>query len=152
MIGCELANLKHGGDRKSDQVSKQKLDSMTLSEAAALVGISSNDKRRHMSKGARAMVAAKICKLNLQTTREAGESIQTSHTYISHASVVLEYAPDLVDAVISGCLAAVSWELLDNVKTQGGSHFSGFARERFGLTHSTASYWVKIGRTRKNFV
>ena len=55
-----------------------------------------------MGKGARAMVAAKICKLNLQTTRDAGKSIQISHTYIANASIVLEHAPELGDSVIAG--------------------------------------------------
>ena len=38
-----------------------------------LIFFLSNDKRWHMSKGARAMVAARICLLNKQTVREAAK-------------------------------------------------------------------------------
>jgi hypothetical protein len=55
-----------------------------------------------MTKGQRAMIAAKICKLNLQTTRDAGKAVKISHTYIANASIVLEYAEDLADSVVAG--------------------------------------------------
>jgi hypothetical protein len=64
--------------------------------------LSSNDKRRHMSKGARAMVAAKVRLLNNQSTRKLEQEITVSQAYIVKASVVLEYAPELADSVIDG--------------------------------------------------
>ena len=48
-----------------------------------------------MSKGARAMVAARIRLLNNQSTRELEEDIRISHAYIVKANIVLEYAPEL---------------------------------------------------------
>ena len=65
--------------------------------------LSSNDRRRHMSKGARAMVAARIAVLNTATTkREAAKTSKVSAEYVGHASLVLKYAPELVDSVIAG--------------------------------------------------
>jgi ParB/Sulfiredoxin domain len=65
--------------------------------------MSSNDKRRHMTKGQRAMIAAKIVILNITTGREVAKaSGKISEQYVSHAKVVLQYRPDLADEVIKG--------------------------------------------------
>jgi hypothetical protein len=52
-------------------------------------------RRRHMNKGQRAMVAAKICLLNKQPQRETATQTGLNAAYIAQASVVLEYAPEL---------------------------------------------------------
>jgi hypothetical protein len=67
--------------------------------------MSSNDRRRHMKLGQRAMIGAKVLRIKYATIREAGKQIGVSNSYIAHASVVLEYANDQVDGVISGAIA-----------------------------------------------
>lgn len=57
----------------------------------------------HMTKGQRAMVGARVqCILNIQSTRAAAKLTEVSHSHVGHALIVLEYAPDLVDAVMQG--------------------------------------------------
>lgn len=63
--------------------------------------LSSNDKRRHMSKGARAMVAAKIFSLN-EKIEDQAKRLKVSVGYVGQAAIVLEYSPELVDSVIAG--------------------------------------------------
>jgi hypothetical protein len=64
--------------------------------------LSSNDRRRHMSKGARAMVAVKVRRVfNTQSTRQVEKEIKVSFAYISHAATVLEFPPELADAVVA---------------------------------------------------
>jgi hypothetical protein len=65
--------------------------------------LSSNDKRRHMSKGQRAMIAAKVrLLLNNKSTTNAAAEIGVAQAYVAKASIVLEFAPDLADQVIAG--------------------------------------------------
>ena|ERR1700756_1917171 len=74
--------------------------------------ISENITRRHLTKGQRAMFAAKGRRLlnkhenerlfNKQSFRELEEKIKISYSFIAFASVVLEFAPDLEGAVMSG--------------------------------------------------
>jgi hypothetical protein len=66
---------------------------------------SQNDKRRHMKLGQRAMVAAKMRILNIQSTRAAAKQTGVAQSYVAHASIVLQYLPDLADAIIQGDLA-----------------------------------------------
>jgi hypothetical protein len=63
-----------------------------------------NVARRHLSKGQRAMAAAIARTLykKYTSTRAAAKDAGTTHGYINHADVVLEYAPDLADAVLAG--------------------------------------------------
>jgi hypothetical protein len=50
------------------------------------------------------MIAAKIQIMETQfpSKRSVARSVGITHTYINHASIVLEYAPDLADQVIAG--------------------------------------------------
>jgi hypothetical protein len=66
--------------------------------------LSSNERRHHMSKGARAMVAAQIRKVMIKSSREAAKEVGTGQAYIVRASIVLEYAPELADSVIAGAM------------------------------------------------
>ena len=62
--------------------------------------MSSNDRRRHMKLGQRAMIAAKVRSiLNIPYDKAAAIVERVSKQYVSHASIVLRYAPDLIDAV-----------------------------------------------------
>jgi hypothetical protein len=62
-----------------------------------------NIARRHLSTGARAMIAAKAARLNGRGhQRAAAESADLHISRITEASVVLDWAPDLADAVITG--------------------------------------------------
>lgn len=65
--------------------------------------MSSNIARRHMTKAQRAMMAAQVLILNISQL-EAGPIVQTSNQYISRASVVLKYAPDLAEGVLAGII------------------------------------------------
>jgi hypothetical protein len=67
--------------------------------------VSANITRRHMTKGQRAMVVAKVCKETLQGTRKAGIAAQVSHQRIHQANTVLSHAPDLAEAVLMGHLS-----------------------------------------------
>ena len=70
--------------------------------------MSSNDRRRHMKLGQRAMIAAKV---NSLKNNEFGEKqrlallAKVSRPYVAMAALVLEYANDQADAVISGAIA-----------------------------------------------
>ena len=67
--------------------------------------MSANEHRRHMTKGQRAAVAAKARLFLKNSQTKTAASIGTSQSQIAYANVVLEYAPPLLDAVISGTLA-----------------------------------------------
>jgi hypothetical protein len=66
--------------------------------------LSSNDRRRHMTKGQRAMIAAKVRSLNnnYSTTRDTAKQTGVTQGYVNLAVCVLEYAKELTDAVLSG--------------------------------------------------
>jgi hypothetical protein len=55
--------------------------------------------------GQRAMIAAKVRILNIQSTRKVAKEAGISQQYVAHAAIVLQYASDQVDAVISGEIA-----------------------------------------------
>jgi hypothetical protein len=67
--------------------------------------LSSNIYRRNLNKGQAAMVIAKACPLSGQGVRQLGALGQVSKTRIAQANVVLEFAPDLVDAVMARSLS-----------------------------------------------
>jgi ParB-like nuclease domain len=68
--------------------------------------MSSNDKRRHMAAGQRAMVAAKVrLDNNYPTLRAIAKQAGVTHGYVNQASVVLQYRADLADDVMRGDLA-----------------------------------------------
>jgi hypothetical protein len=58
-----------------------------------------------MKLGQRAMIAAKVVILNITSGREAAKIARASEQYVSHAKLVIKYASDQVDAVISGAIA-----------------------------------------------
>jgi hypothetical protein len=66
------------------------------------MGLASLHRRRHMNKGQRAMIAAKICFFKKQSIREAEKSVKVSNSQIAYGLVVLAHAPDLADSVIAG--------------------------------------------------
>jgi len=61
-----------------------------------------NIQRRNLTKGQQAMVAARSCKVSLQSTRKVANGLGMSAQRITQANVVLDHAPDLVDAVVTG--------------------------------------------------
>jgi ParB-like nuclease domain len=68
--------------------------------------LSTNVTRRHLNKGQQAMAVVKAGNLSTKlTTREAGESIRVSHEYINRAAIILDYAPEVADAVLAGATA-----------------------------------------------
>jgi ParB-like chromosome segregation protein Spo0J len=77
--------------------------------------ISENVTRRHLTKGQRAMLAAKGRQLGFSETkknlgfskttlREIEEQINIAHSHIAYALVILDFAPDLEVAVMSGSM------------------------------------------------
>jgi ParB-like nuclease domain len=67
--------------------------------------MSSNDRRRHMKLGQRAMIGAKVAVLNTAMKKDVARVAKVSAGYVAHASLVLQFASDMVDGVISGAIA-----------------------------------------------
>jgi hypothetical protein len=67
--------------------------------------LSANISRCHLSKGQQAMIVAKALLLSNTSQKKAAEQHGINRTRIVQASVVLEYASDLVEAVLSGPMA-----------------------------------------------
>jgi ParB-like chromosome segregation protein Spo0J len=63
--------------------------------------LSVNLARRHLSKGQRAMVAAKARLVSNHSTRAAAHGADVSQARVAQAATVLEHAPDLADAVVA---------------------------------------------------
>jgi hypothetical protein len=61
-----------------------------------------NIARRHMTKGQIAMAAAKMRVVSTQSQREVARLSNVSQARIKQAATVLQFAPDLADAVIAG--------------------------------------------------
>ena len=61
-----------------------------------------SQRRRHLTKGQRAMAVAKITPKQPGKKRTSTASVGVSAQRISYARAVLEFAPDLADAVMSG--------------------------------------------------
>jgi len=66
--------------------------------------LSVNLQRRNLTKGQQAMVAAKAWSVSNQTVRSAANHAGVSHARVVQASTVLNHAPDLADAVVSGAV------------------------------------------------
>lgn len=64
--------------------------------------LSVNLARRHMTKGQRAMVAAKARPILGHAIRDAARSAEVGKSGVNRAAVVLDHAPDLADEVIGG--------------------------------------------------
>ncbi len=63
---------------------------------------SANIARRHLSKGQIAMAAARVRSFSEQTQRQAAKLSKVSIGRIAQADIVLQFAPDLADAVVAG--------------------------------------------------
>ena len=64
-----------------------------------------NVARRHLSKGQKAMAAAIAHALKINEfgiKQKAAKIVNVDRSYVSQAATVLEYAPDLASAVLSG--------------------------------------------------
>jgi hypothetical protein len=75
---------------------------------AAGYALAVNIKRRHLTKGQQAMIAARALSIDgvkKLSTRQAGEAVGVSHMRVSQARTVLQFAPDLADGVVSGEVA-----------------------------------------------
>lgn len=66
--------------------------------------LSKNVARRNLTKGQRAMAAARMRLLSKQATREVAESSAVSASRVAQASTVIQHAPDLADAVMAGTM------------------------------------------------
>lgn len=67
---------------------------------------STNIARRHLSKGQKTMLAAMAgLVFKTRSTVEVAKEADVERSQVSHAGIVLRYAPDLIDAVISGAVA-----------------------------------------------
>jgi ParB-like chromosome segregation protein Spo0J len=92
--------------------------------------LSANINRRHLTKGQQAMAVAKARLLSKQTMRAAAQVSNVSPARVSQASLVLEYANDLSEAVLSG-----NTSLNDAYK---------IAQERKEASDSNESWMVKL--------
>jgi hypothetical protein len=61
-----------------------------------------NITRRHMTKGQQAMVVARARSVSEQSVRSMAKATGVTSTRIANASTVLDHAPDLADAVVTG--------------------------------------------------
>jgi len=64
-----------------------------------------NVNRRHLTKGQRAMVVARICSVTEQSIRSAAKKSSLSSTRIANAITVIQFAPDQADAVLAGSVS-----------------------------------------------
>jgi len=71
---------------------------------AAGYALAVNIQRRNLTKGQVAMVAAKARLVSRQTIRETGKTVGIDRTRIGYASLVLQFAPDLADSVVTGLM------------------------------------------------
>jgi hypothetical protein len=92
--------------------------------------MSSNDKRRHMTKGQQAMIAAEVRSLNEQSARNAAKSVGVATGYVAQASIVLQHAPDLVDAVMEGAPLNAAYAIAQKRKADAESEESKLKRLR----------------------
>lgn len=90
-----------------------------------------NIARRHLTKGQRAMVAAKAVQfLDTGSVRKAAAENEVSKSRVSQACVVADHAPDLADTVVTGAVG------LDEAYR--------IARERKQAAESTESAMVRL--------
>jgi hypothetical protein len=67
--------------------------------------LSANVHRRHMSKGQRAMAVAKVRFVSNQSINDAANQAGITASRVKYASVVLNHAPDLSNAILMGHLS-----------------------------------------------
>jgi ParB/RepB/Spo0J family partition protein len=66
--------------------------------------LASNIQRRNLTKSQTAMIAAKAWSVSDQTKRSISDQTGVSATRLANAKIVLDFASDLVDAVIAGAM------------------------------------------------
>lgn len=64
--------------------------------------LATNVSRRHLSKGQRAMAVARVAALKIKAAAGLAEAAGITGGYVSQATAVLRFAPDLSDPVMSG--------------------------------------------------
>jgi len=65
--------------------------------------VSSNINRRHLNKGQRAILIAKVRRLDSnQSVRVAARESGLSHSHVAQAGVILQYAPDQAEGPLVG--------------------------------------------------
>jgi hypothetical protein len=64
--------------------------------------LSSNVARRHLSKGQQAMAVAQARLFSNRSMQEAADTVGSSKVRVVQAVTVLDYTPDLADAVLGG--------------------------------------------------
>jgi hypothetical protein len=64
--------------------------------------LSVNLARRNLTTGARAIIAARAARMKGATGKESAEIANLQSSRVANANVILDYAPDLADAVVSG--------------------------------------------------
>ncbi|WP_435059126.1 ParB N-terminal domain-containing protein [Streptomyces sp. bgisy060] len=101
--------------------------------------LSANSRRRHLTKGQLAMIAATACSVSEhpacseteQTARSVSEQTGLSIGRVGQARTVLRHAPDLVDRVISGAVSLDdAYKTARETKAQADSAESQLARLR----------------------
>lgn len=93
--------------------------------------LSVNIRRRNLTKGQQAMIAARACKETLQATRKVAQSLGMSAQRITQANVVLDFAPDLADSVMAGAMGLdKAYETARERKTAADSVEAQLARLR----------------------
>ena len=95
----------------------------------ASYALSVNLRRRDMSRGAKSMVSAKARRLlGKQTMREAARLVGVSPSDLAYAETVLDWAPELANAVVRGASLNEAYQ---------------FARERKQVAEDAESYEAK---------
>lgn len=89
LAACELAGVEPA------------FEEMNGGDPVAYI-LSSNLARRHMTKGQRAMAGVKAGLLFNSNQRTVADVVGVSRQSVVQAKAVVEYAPDLVDAVLAG--------------------------------------------------
>lgn len=92
--------------------------------------IGANVIRRQLSKGQAAMAVARARLVSKQTVREVAQTAGVNAGRVGQATTVLDYAPDLADAVMSGATS------LDDAYTE--------ARRRKEAANSTAARMARL--------
>lgn len=93
--------------------------------------LSVNIARRHLTKGQRAMIAAKGAVISGKSQRAISADHGVSQPRLAYASTVLEHAPDIADAVISGAMSLnEAYRIARENKTKAASAEAQLVRRR----------------------
>lgn len=93
--------------------------------------LAANINRRHLTKGQQAMVAARARFETNQSTRSVANQTGISQSRIAYATTVCEFAPELVEAVITGAIGLdEAYKTARQRKTEADSVENQLARLR----------------------